>query len=245
MFLVFIGVLSLGIPKVYAYSEDELTHEENLIEPQWFVYEPRIAASNNAYNTASYDPVYPYYYGGGVGAEALNDEKFKIVVTSNGTQTRLKPHNLGLTLSEINSSNNPVPIFNSSVSIQVTRLYNTPYTNAPKIYFANDSQQFKNINLIKNHISSSYQDTTIGNGKVLYRYGNSETAIHNANWQFKSVSLDTDLSLNLLNHSFVNERLYQIIILYEIKEEKPNWLEFWKSDYYYQVIGQYYFGMMN
>lgn len=78
-------------------------------------------------------------------------------------------------------------------------------------------------NLIKNHISSSYQNTTIGNGKVVYRYGNSETAINNANWQFKSVSLDTDLSLNLLNHSFVNERLYQIIILYEIKEEKPNW----------------------
>lgn len=137
IFVMLIGITVLGSTSVYAYNE------ENSIEPMWFVYEPRIAASNNTYSTASYEPKYPYYYGGGVGTEALNDEKFKFIAKSNGTEIRLKPHNLDLTLSEINSSNNPIPVFNSSVSIQVTRLLNTPYTNAPKITFANYSQQIK------------------------------------------------------------------------------------------------------
>lgn len=244
--LFLILCFAFGSTDVYAFDETELP--SGSIEPMWFVFEPRIGQTNDPYsqNPPNYNKLEPHYYGGGVTGPGLNDEKFKIVASTGGVDTRLKPNNSGLTLAEINSGSNPVKVFSSTVSITVTRLPNTPYTNdTPKIYFADDSQTFGNIPFVRDHISSAYHGNKVGNGKVFYRYGDSEAAINSANWSFKSVNLDIHSSLNLVTPTFVNGRLYQIIIIYEIKEEKPNWWEFRNSDYYYQIIGQYYFGYSN
>ena len=189
-----------------------LANNQNRIElsSQRWLDEPMWYCKSNTYSPTSHDYKYCEYNT----AAIANLPRYKIHCQDlQGSKELAQVDNL-------KSPDNDQA--NGAITISVSIDYNN-YPN--KIYVNNDEYQMQYLN---NDIKIS-TSTTVGTGKLLYRTG---ARIQDAPWgSWNYINLPTSNTI-----SIGADKAIQMVIIYEVKEEAPNWT---KPHKYYRCFGVY------
>lgn len=202
------------------YSDSTIIHI-NKIDQGWennsrWGAEPLWYCDSNSYSPTSHSYKYCDYNTSVIS----NLPYYKVIATDN--------NGLGqsIELSQVNTISS-AQNYDTHTGVQVTFQSNN-ISYASGIYLNGDEYI---LGALTSELMIFGSTTKVGTGKVLYRQGPKVDSSSWGNWQYADLGTNTTIS-------FPANKAVQIVMIYEVKEEKLHW---YQSHNYYRCLGYYRF----